>query len=273
MRIGLGLVLGCSLLLSAPALAAEVATVNGKKITDKEFMEEIEQLGPQGEMLKSQPEARVGFLNQMITLRLLEEAGRKAGIEKSAEYKQRLDMVKRQVLASVYLEKTVADKTTDKEMKKYFEANKGEFSDKEVCAAHILLKEDKQKEAEKILAEAKKPKADFGELAKKHSTGPSGPKGGDLGCFGKGRMVKEFEEAAFGTKANTVHPKLVKTRFGYHIIKVGEVKGGDKVKFADVKEKVEREMRQKVRNDLVDGVRNSAKISVNEKVVKELKLN
>lgn len=273
MRIGLKIVACVLGLFAGSALAADVATVNGKKISDAEFKKEIEQLGPQGEMLKSQPEARVGFLNQMITLRLLEEAGKKAGIEKTAEYKQRLESVKRQVLASVYLEKTVEEKTTDAEMKKYFEKNKGSFSDKEVCAAHILMKEDKEADAKKVLEEAKKPKADFAALAKKHSTGPSGPKGGDLGCFGKGRMVKEFEAAAFETKAKTVHPKLVKTRFGFHIIKVNEVKGGDAVKFADVKEKVEREMRQKVRNDLVDGVRSAAKIDVNEKAVKELKLN
>lgn len=91
---------------------------------------------------------------------------------------------------------------------------------KEVHAAHILVKN--KDSADKLLAEIKAGKS-FEELAKKHSTCPSGKKGGDLGWFKRGMMVKEFEDAAFnGNKGDIVGP--VKTQFGFHLIKVVDQK-------------------------------------------------
>jgi peptidyl-prolyl cis-trans isomerase C len=89
---------------------------------------------------------------------------------------------------------------------------------KQVHAAHILVKgEDKARE---LLGKINAGES-FGDLAKKHSECPSGRKGGDLGWFGRGQMVKEFEEAAFnGEKRATVGP--VKTQFGWHLIKILE---------------------------------------------------
>lgn len=86
----------------------------------------------------------------------------------------------------------------------------------EIKASHILV-EDK-KEAINILAQLKEG-ADFSKLAKKHSICPSSENGGDLGFFSKGQMVKEFEEAAFSTPVGGLS-NIVKTEFGYHIIKV-----------------------------------------------------
>jgi peptidyl-prolyl cis-trans isomerase C len=82
-------------------------------------------------------------------------------------------------------------------------------------ASHILV--DKQSQALKILDEIKAG-SNFSELAKKHSTCPSGKKGGDLGQFGRGQMVKEFEQATFALKVGEIS-QPVKTQFGYHIIK------------------------------------------------------
>lgn len=81
--------------------------------------------------------------------------------------------------------------------------------------------------AEKVLTEVTP--ENFAEMAVKYSEGPSAPQGGDLGTFGKGQMVPEFEEAAFNTKAGTIYPEPVKTQFGYHLIFVEEV-NGDQVK-------------------------------------------
>jgi len=89
---------------------------------------------------------------------------------------------------------------------------------KEVHAAHILVKREDQ--AKEILAKINAGD-NFGEMAKKFSTCPSGKKGGDLGWFTRGKMVKEFEKAAFeGQKGAIVGP--VKTDFGYHLIKILE---------------------------------------------------
>ncbi len=90
----------------------------------------------------------------------------------------------------------------------------------EVRASHILVKTEK--EANDILEQLKGGK-DFGEMAKKFSQCPSGKKGGDLGFFGKGRMVREFEDAAFMLQKGEIS-KPVKTKFGYHLIKVTDSK-------------------------------------------------
>jgi parvulin-like peptidyl-prolyl isomerase len=84
-----------------------------------------------------------------------------------------------------------------------------------VKASHILVK--KHSEAERILKEIKSG-ADFAELAKKHSLCPSGKKGGNLGFFQRGQMVKEFEQTAFSLRKGELS-EVVKTQFGYHIIK------------------------------------------------------
>lgn len=84
-----------------------------------------------------------------------------------------------------------------------------------IRASHILV--EKQSQALKVLEELKAG-GDFRELARKHSTCPSGKRGGDLGQFGRGQMVREFEQAAFALKPGQVS-EPVKTQFGYHVIK------------------------------------------------------
>ena len=86
----------------------------------------------------------------------------------------------------------------------------------QVRASHILV--SSEREANRILEELRKGK-DFGEMARRNSSCPSGKSGGDLGFFGKGQMVKEFEDAAFSLKEGELS-KPVKTDFGFHIIKV-----------------------------------------------------
>ncbi|MHA1968580.1 MAG: peptidylprolyl isomerase [Candidatus Hodarchaeales archaeon] len=86
-----------------------------------------------------------------------------------------------------------------------------------IQAKHILV--DKKTLAEEIIEQLNTNKTKFEELAKKYSTCPSRKKGGSLGEFGRGMMVKEFEKAAFALQKNQVTQVPVKTKFGYHIIK------------------------------------------------------
>ncbi len=91
---------------------------------------------------------------------------------------------------------------------------------KQVKASHILVK--KRSQAEKILEELKKG-ASFAKLAQKYSECPSKKQGGDLGWFGRGKMVPEFEKAAFSLKKGELSD-IVKTQFGYHIIKMNDTR-------------------------------------------------
>ncbi|NDV18126.1 peptidylprolyl isomerase [Pseudodesulfovibrio sp. JC047] len=136
---------------------------------------------------------------------------------------------------------------TDEEIKAYYAANSKQLQQPEqVHARHILVMvKDTDSDADKKKAKAKiddvltqaKAGTDFATLAQKYSEGPSGPNGGDLGWFGRGAMVPEFEKAAFDTPAGSVSG-LVKTQFGWHIIKVEERKNASTQTLDEVKDEL-----------------------------------
>jgi peptidyl-prolyl cis-trans isomerase D len=144
-------------------------------------------------------------------------------------------------------------KITDQEVDDYYEENTETFrEEKEIRARHILFKLDPdapEEEVEKVkkkasmVLEKARGGEDFADLAKKYSEGPSAQKGGDLGYFGKGRMVKPFEEAAFKMKKGEIS-ELVRTQFGYHIIKVEDV--------LEARTKTLKEVRGEIRKTLTD---------------------
>ncbi len=159
--------------------------------------------------------------------------------------------------------KDVADKITitDDEVKKFYKSHPEFFKQPEqVKASHILIKSDaKDDQAKKDAAKKKiediqkkvKNGGDFAELAKKYSEGPSSKQGGDLGYFGRGQMVKPFEDAAFALKPGQVSD-IVQTRFGYHLIKVTDKKAAGTVPFKDVKEKIRGYLKQQKINTALE---------------------
>jgi peptidyl-prolyl cis-trans isomerase C len=142
---------------------------------------------------------------------------------------------------------------SDEESKAFYDANPQIFKQPEqVKASHILIKvkadaTDAQKaEARKKINDIQqklKAGGDFADLAKEFSEGPSNVRGGDLGYFRRGQMVKPFEDAAFAMQTNEVSD-VVETRFGYHLIKVYDKKPEQIVAYADVKEKLGQRMKQ-----------------------------
>jgi len=148
---------------------------------------------------------------------------------------------------------------TDQEVKDYYEKNAKQFDMPEkVKASHILVsvldekrqpksEEDKAaalKKSQEILKEAKKPGADFAELAKKYSDCPSKAQGGDLGFFTKDRMVPEFSAAAFAMQPGDISD-IVQTKFGYHIIKVTGHEKARKIPFDEVKDDIREQLTEK----------------------------
>ncbi|WP_281273759.1 peptidylprolyl isomerase [Biomaibacter acetigenes] len=140
--------------------------------------------------------------------------------QQGMDWKSFEKLLQDQLIINNLKEKLTANvKVSDEDVKKYFDSNKDMFKlpSPEIRASHILV--PTEDEANKVLAEIKAGE-DFAELARKYSTDPgSKDKGGDLGYFGKGKMVPEFEKAAFALKQGEVS-QPVKTQFGYHIIKV-----------------------------------------------------
>ena len=162
---------------------------------------------------------------------------------------------------------------TDKESKAYYDGNPQLFKQPEqVKASHILIKVDantseaKKAEAKEKITEIQqklKDGGDFAELAKEFSEGPSNVKGGDLGYFRRGQMVKPFENVAFTMKPNEVS-EVVETQFGYHLIKVYDKKSQQVLAYADVKDKLTQRLKQqkveKEATQYVDKLKKDAKI-------------
>ena len=258
-----------SFLIAPTLLGQDVATINGKKVSSEEFKSAIESLGPNKAMVQSSPDMLERFLNHLIDTKILSSKAAEKKIDQSGDFKLRLEQAKGQILASLYMDKYIEENTTDAALKKHFNSNKEKFAKKEIKASHILVKEEKK--AQEVLKMTQKKGANFAELAKKHSTGPSGPKGGDLGWFGTGRMVPEFEKAAFATPKGQVHPKIVKTQFGFHIIKVEDIKEPKDVNFDKVKEEVKTQLTRDLRTSHIENLRKEAKIEINKATLKSLK--
>jgi peptidyl-prolyl cis-trans isomerase C len=185
--------------------------------------------------------------------------------------------IREQISIEQLVEKEVAPGITvsEADAKAYYEANPQFFKQPEqVKARHILIKvapdadEAKKAEARKKLETVQKKMkegGDFSDLAKEFSEGPSSATGGDLGSFGRGQMVKPFEEVAFALEEGMVSD-IVETRFGYHLIKVEEKEPASTVSFADGKERIEQMLkRQKVSeavNEYIENLKKDAEIEV-----------
>ena len=173
------------------------------------------------------------------------------------------------------IDEEVADKIkiSDEETKSYYDANPQLFQQPEqVKASHILIKVDanatdaQKAEARKKIKEVQQKVQkgeDFATLAKTYSEGPSGPRGGDLGYFRRGQMVKPFEAVAFSLKLNETSD-IVETRFGYHLIKVVGKKPAKKMTYAEVKDRLnDRLKKQKMAsetNAYIENLRKGTKI-------------
>lgn len=241
--------------VASAAYAGTVVTVNGKKITDQEVQEVLMQ-GTQGRFDQLPPEKKQELsqrvIDGLISQELVFSDAKKQGILESTEYKNELAKVMERIqvqLASKVWEKRQFDKikVNEKDIKAYFKANPEEFSEKsKVRASHILLKTEAEANAvTKELSGLKNGalNAKFAELAKSKSTGPSGPKGGDLGLFGQGQMVPAFNDAVFAMKKGEMTKKPVKTQFGYHVILVTDKQEAKNLPYKEVKGFIEQKLK------------------------------
>ena len=165
------------------------------------------------------------------------------------------NLVREKVFAKV----SEAVEVSPAEVKEFYDKNQARYDEPEqIRASHILIrlppgaspevKAEKKKKADEIAAKAKK--GDFAALAKEFGEDPTKDRGGDLGFFTKGRMVKAFEDAAWKLKNGQVSG-VVETQFGFHIIKKVEHKQARKKPYAEVKEQIERSLEARKRNTAI----------------------
>lgn len=252
-----------------------LADVNGNAITTEDFKNEVDRLPPYLKPMVQSPEGKKELLDSMVVREIILEQAKKDGVDKSKEVADRLEDLRKRLIVETYLKKKVEQDAvvSDAELKKFYDENKDKFkSGEQIKASHILVKTEK--EAEEILGQLKSG-ASFEDLAKKFSTDSTGAKGGDLGWFSKGAMVPEFDKVVFGLKEGQLSG-IVKTQFGFHIIKATGYRSAGTRTFDEVKEQIkstllpakQQEIFQKMKEDL----KKNAKVSIKEDVLKSLDL-
>jgi len=223
-------------------------------LTEKELNDQVEmikkKIAQQGELIKVL--AELGLTEEMM-----------------------INQIKREMMIQKLFEKEIIEKIsiTDEQIQKHYTENSKDYKVPEkIKASHILIKveasADEAKWTEalekiKVIQQKIKTGEDFAELAKTNSDCPSKSKGGDLGFFAKGQMVKPFEEAAFSLTPGSMSD-VVKTKFGYHVIKVTEKTPESVTPFEDVKDKIKEQLKGgKTQEEIkmyVDKLRENAKV-------------
>ena len=214
-----------------------LANVGGFPITEDDVTEFLMGLGQRGASYNN-PEGRKVVLNQLIGQKLLLLDAKRNLMEADPAFKAQLNKVKDNLLSSFAAEKAIANvSVSDKDAEEYYNANKEQFvSGDTVNASHILV--DTEEKALELLAKIKAGEISFEDAAKENSSCPSKANGGNLGDFGKGQMVPEFDEAVFAMEVGAISDAPVKTQFGYHLIKLNSKSESETMPFESIKDEI-----------------------------------
>lgn len=244
---------------AAPAAGSEtvetgevIATYAGKQLTSVRVLEEIERLPGPSRTYLAQPDRKKQFVENLILNDLLFSEAEKQGLASDPDIERQVqDMRRRLVVQRLMREYQKPPEISDADAQKYYDDNPNLYSSTQIKASHILVKDEDT--AKQLRAEIVADPSKFADIAKTQSMDKtSGAKGGDLGKFGQGRMVPEFEKVAFSLKENELS-EPVKTQYGWHIIIVTEREEGARKPFDSVKEQIKATLRNKALQDNVQG--------------------
>jgi peptidyl-prolyl cis-trans isomerase C len=277
----LALALSATIAVAQPAPAPKqaqtdpiVVAAGNVTIRQSEFENALKTLPAEYQQFALGP-GKKQFAEDYLRMKMLAAEGMKAGLDKDADVVRQLDLMRENLVANAQLQKMEqAIAVPAEDVRKQYDENKAQYE--QVKARHILVafkgspaaqegKPELTEEQAKAKAEDLRKQivggASFEDLAKKESDDVgSGANGGELGEFGRGQMVPEFEKAAFEAKAGDITP-VVRTQFGYHIIKVDE---HTTTPFEEVSEQLERTTRQKKLQAELDRMKADAKVTYNE---------
>ena len=238
-------------IIASSVLASDIlVTVNGKNITKQDAQAFVKAQAPQANFSELKPEEQKMITDRLVEKQLFTELAAKEGIDKKPEFKRNMEKIKEELLVNMWMKEQL-DKAvvSDSEAKEFYEKNSAQFMEKAKMHARHILVETKEA-AQEIIDTLKSLKGEelkkkFMELAKTKSTGPSGPKGGDLGTFTKGQMVPEFSKAAWSLENGQITKEPVKTQFGYHVIYVENKEDAKPIAYETVKENIVTSLKQK----------------------------
>ncbi len=208
------------------------------------------------------PDAKIDKIlkEELVNRELLYQSAIKDKLEKNKDVAFNLKVSRQEVLINAAMQKALQLKPiTDAVVKKEYERSVASAGSKEYKARHIIVADEAKAKA--IIEELNKG-ADFAKLATEKSTGPSNKKGGDLGWFPGGQMVPEFSKAIANMKKGTYSKTPVKTRFGWHIIKLENERSASPPEFKQVKDRILVHLQNKVLSEYVAKLRKSAKVNI-----------
>ncbi len=238
-----------------------VISVNGTPVTRNMFTIFYQRTVPQqAQKEELSDQMRTALLDQLVNYLILADEAEKLGLDKQPEVQAGLELVRAEYLANLVLNReSVANPITEEELKALYDEASAGPAEKEYKARHILLKEEQ--EARDVITSLDEG-GDFQELAKELSTGPSGPSGGDLGWFGAGRMVPEFEQAVMALEPGSHTAEPVKTQFGWHVVLLEETREKAKPTFDKMKGKLLQQEQRKRLSDYLKKLRADADVQV-----------
>ncbi|MDA0916296.1 MAG: peptidylprolyl isomerase [Proteobacteria bacterium] len=211
------------------------AKINNHVISAQDVLNAINTL-PQNVKKRPLPEIYPRIVNELINQYLITKRAYEEKIDLDANVINLIQKSKDQILAKYWLNNFVRNETREEKINQFYDNYLKSFSGfKEANASHILVKT--REEAISIIEKLNK-QSIFSELARIHSTGPSGKNGGELGWFAPGQMVKEFENATFALKKGETTLEPVETKFGFHIIKLNDIRDAKPKKLDEIRENV-----------------------------------
>lgn len=243
-----------------------LASFSGQTITLGEFNQLWEEVP---EDYKLQLDKSM-VLDQMISEKLLIQEAKNMGLEEDNDVLEQIKKISEQILVQVLIEREILDKAKidDEEILEYYEQNKDSFTEKEQVYLYNILLETEE-EAQDIL-EQLKAGGDFSEIAKEKSTGPSAAQGGDLGYLARGTIILEIEEVVFALELEELS-EVIKTDFGFHILKITEKKPESVTTLEDIKEDIIQTLlpdkQKEAFESLLEELKNKSEIEINEEAL------
>jgi peptidyl-prolyl cis-trans isomerase C len=234
-----------------------IAKVNGENVYRSDYDEALSQLPAQAQQMG--PDVIYPLLlDRLVDEKLITIAATKAVPADDPEVEKQIAALRKRILMQVYFQREVEAKLTEEVLQQRYEDWKeANPAASEVHARHILL--ETEEKAKEVLTEVQGGK-DFAEAAKEHSTGPSGPNGGDLGFFTQDQMVKPFADAAFAMEPGDVSEAPVQTDFGWHIIKVEDRRQQPQPGFEEMRGQLTEEATQEIATSMLSELREGAEI-------------
>lgn len=249
-----------------------VARFGDETLTADELAEELRRL-PDRNRAAMTAETRRTFVDNLVLSRLMFREGERQGIDRDPEIVRQVeDLRRRLVVQRVGRALQEMPAVGDDEVRRYYDANPQRFSETTIHARHVLVEDEAR--AKELRAEVVADPARFAQVARDASKdAASARQGGDLGWFGRGRMVPEFEEVAFALQPGETSAP-VKSPYGWHVIRVEEVKQGPVQHFDEVREQLRMMLRNKALQARVDdyqrGLRERAGVTVDAVVIEEV---